>query len=101
VRRGFIKAEESVPTAARSPELLATRFKALIGRLFAAEAHNAKWKPERRQRLRTRHSSDVLAILKRMLVENQWNSDVSNARRQSSGAGPNAQSKVGERPSRH
>jgi transposase len=70
VRRGFIKAEESVPKAARSPALLATRFIALIGRLFAAEAHSAKWKPERRHRLRTRYSTRVLAILERMLVEN-------------------------------
>ncbi|WP_196493035.1 IS66 family transposase [Burkholderia territorii] len=38
VRRGFVKAEESVPKAARSPELLATHFIALIGKLFAIEA---------------------------------------------------------------
>lgn len=70
VRRGFIKAEESVPKAARSPDLLATRFVALIGKLFAAEARSAKWKPERRQRLRARYSARVLAIIERMQVGN-------------------------------
>ncbi len=69
VRRGFIKAEESVPKAARSPDLLATRFVMLIGKLFAAEARSAKWMPKRRQRLRTRYSARVLAIIERMLVE--------------------------------
>ncbi|MGU8077258.1 IS66 family transposase [Burkholderia pyrrocinia] len=69
VRRGFIKAEESVPKAARSPDLLATRFVVLIGKLFAAEARSAKWKSERRQRLRSRYSARVLAIIERMLVE--------------------------------
>lgn len=34
-RRYFIKAEENVPKAARSPALLATRFIKLIGNLFA------------------------------------------------------------------
>ncbi|KEO67067.1 hypothetical protein J103_24505 [Burkholderia pseudomallei MSHR5855] len=47
--QAFIKAEESVPKAARSPDLLATRFVMLIGKLFAAEARSAKWTPERRQ----------------------------------------------------
>ena len=69
VRRGFIKAEESVPKAARSPDLLATRFVVLIGKLFAAEVRSAKWKSERRQRLRARYSARVLAIIERMLVE--------------------------------
>ncbi len=69
VRRGFIKAEESVPTATRSPDLLTTRFVMLIGKLFAAEARCAKWKPVRRQRLRARYSARVLAIIERMLVE--------------------------------
>ncbi|SEK15196.1 IS66 C-terminal element [Paraburkholderia tropica] len=70
MRRGFIKAGESVPKAARSPDLLATRFVALIGKLFAAEARSAKWKPERRQRLRARYSARVLAIIERMQVGN-------------------------------
>ena len=69
VRRGFIKAEESVPKAARSPDLLATRFVVLIGKLFAAEARSTKWKSERRQRLRARYNARVLAIIERMLVE--------------------------------
>lgn len=69
VRRGFIKAEESVPKAARSPDLLATRFVVLIGKLFAAEARSAKWKAERRQRLRARYSARVLAQVEYMLVE--------------------------------
>uniref|UniRef100_UPI0016418E0D IS66 family transposase n=1 Tax=Burkholderia gladioli TaxID=28095 RepID=UPI0016418E0D len=69
VRRGFIKAEESVPKAARSPDLLATRFVALIGKLFAAEARSAKWESERRQRLRARYSARVLTLIERMLVQ--------------------------------
>ncbi len=69
MRRGFIKAEESVPKAARSPDLLATRFVALIGKLFAAEARSAKWESERRRRLRARYSARVLVIIERMLIE--------------------------------
>ncbi|WP_257820250.1 IS66 family transposase [Burkholderia glumae] len=69
VRRGFIKAEESVPKAARPPDLLATRFVALIGKLFAAEARSAKWESERRQRLRARYSARVLTLIERMLIE--------------------------------
>ncbi|WP_244113954.1 IS66 family transposase, partial [Burkholderia cenocepacia] len=69
VRRGFIKAEESVPKAARSSDLLATRFVKLIGKLFTAEARSAKWTPERRQRLRTRYSARVLSLVERMMVE--------------------------------
>jgi transposase len=68
VRRGFIKAEESVPKAARTPDLLATRFVTLIGKLFAAEARSAKWTPELRQRLRARYSARVLAIIERMMI---------------------------------
>lgn len=69
VRRGFIKAEESVPKAVRSPDLLATRFIALIGKLFAVEARSAKWKPERRQRLRARYSVRVLAMIEQRLIQ--------------------------------
>jgi transposase len=69
VRRGFIKAEESVPKAARTPDLLTTRFIALIGKLFAAEARCAKWTPERRQRLRARYSYRVLTIIERMMLD--------------------------------
>jgi hypothetical protein len=68
VRRGFIKAEECVPKAARTPDLLATRFITLIGKLFAAEARSAKWTPDRRQRLRSRYSERVLAIIERMMI---------------------------------
>lgn len=69
VRRGFIKAEESVPKAARVPDLLATRFVVMIGKLFAAEARSATWKHERRQRLRARYSAHVLAVIEGMLIE--------------------------------
>ncbi len=69
VRRGFIKAEDSVPKAARSPDLLATRFVMLIGKLFVAETRSAKWTPERRQRLRARYSARVLATVEHMLAE--------------------------------
>ncbi|VVE85915.1 transposase [Pandoraea sputorum] len=69
VRRGFIKAEESVPKAARPPDLLATRFITMIGKLFAAEARSATWGPERRQRLRARYSTHILAVLQGMLVD--------------------------------
>ena len=36
---------------------------------FAAEAHSAKWKPERRQRLRARYSARILAAVERMMIE--------------------------------
>jgi hypothetical protein len=71
VRCGFIKAGESVPTAARSSDLRATRFVLLIGKLFAAEACSAKWNPERRQHLRARYSTRVLSIIERILVEHR------------------------------
>lgn len=58
-----------MPKAARSPDLLATRFVVLIGKLFSAEARSAKWTPERRQRLRARYSARVLSIIERILVE--------------------------------
>ncbi len=58
-----------MPKAARSPDLLATRFVMLVGRLFAAEARSAKWKAERRQRLRVRYSARVLSIIERMMIE--------------------------------
>lgn len=69
VRRGFIKAEETVPKAARTPDLLATQFIVLIGKLFAAETCSAKWTSERRQRLRARYSRRVLATIERMMLE--------------------------------
>jgi hypothetical protein len=59
--RGFIKAEETVPKASRTPALLATRLVGLIGKLSAVEARAGKWTAQRRQRLRARHSSRVIA----------------------------------------
>jgi transposase len=46
-----------VTKAARSPNLLATRFITLIGKSFAAEAHSKKWTAVQRQRLRRRYST--------------------------------------------
>ncbi len=37
--------------------------------MFAAEARSAKWKSERRQRLRARYSARVLTLIERMLVQ--------------------------------
>jgi transposase len=68
-RRLFIRAEESVPKAARTPELLATRFIGLTRRLFAAEARRANWPSARRQRLRSRYSTRILGIIERLLTE--------------------------------
>ncbi|MDB0554345.1 IS66 family transposase, partial [Ralstonia solanacearum] len=68
-RRGFIKAEEAVPKAARTPQLMATRFVKLIGRLFAAEARSTDWPPARRQRLRQRYSAHVLQAIAVLLRE--------------------------------
>lgn len=68
-RRGFIKAEEAVPKAARTPQLTATRFVKLIGRLFAAESRSADWPAARRQRLRQRYSAHVLQAIAALLRE--------------------------------
>ncbi|MBP0596232.1 IS66 family transposase [Paraburkholderia sp. LEh10] len=68
-RRGFVKAEDNVPKAARTPDLLATRFIRLIGKLFAAEARSTAWQSERRQRLRRRYSARVLELIHRLMVE--------------------------------
>jgi transposase len=68
-RRGFITAEEAVPKAARTPQLMPTRFVKLIGRLFAAEARSATWPPARRQRLRRRYSERVLQAIEMLLRE--------------------------------
>lgn len=58
-----------MPKAASTPNLLATRFIHLMGRLFAAEARSAKWSADRRKRLRCRYSERVLAIIKQTLIE--------------------------------
>lgn len=68
-RRYFIKAEENVPKAARSPDLLATRFIKLIGKLFAVEARSAQWAVDRRQRLRQRYCRRVLDTIHKLLTE--------------------------------
>ncbi|WP_026200890.1 IS66 family transposase, partial [Cupriavidus sp. UYPR2.512] len=69
VRRGFVKAEASVPKAARTPDLLATRFIRLIGKLYAAEARSAAWSAERRQRLRRRYSTPMLEAIRQLMLE--------------------------------
>ncbi|AKM33173.1 transposase (plasmid) [Pandoraea faecigallinarum] len=68
-RRYFVKAEENVPKVARTPELLATRFIKLIGKLFAAEARTEMWEAERRQRLRRRYSVRVLDVIHALMLE--------------------------------
>jgi transposase len=68
-RRYFVKAEENVPKAARTPNLLATRFIRLIGKLFAAEARSEMWTTERRQRLRRRYSAHVLGVIHTLTFE--------------------------------
>jgi transposase len=68
-RRYLVKAEDNVPKAARSPDLLATRFIKLIGKLFAAEARSETWTAERRQRLRRRYSAPVLDRIEKLTLE--------------------------------
>jgi transposase len=68
-RRYFIRAEENVPKAARSPDLLATRFIKLIEKLFAVEARSAQWAVDRRQRLRQRYCRRVLDVIHKLLTE--------------------------------
>lgn len=67
-RRGFIKAEDAIPKAARSADRLATRFVRLIARLFAAEARSAEWSASQRQRLRRRYSVRVLDLIEQLLI---------------------------------
>lgn len=69
-RRPFIKAEESIPKAARSPDQLATRFIKLIGKLYRAEAQAKGWGPQRRHRLRQRYSAAVVKQIERLLLAN-------------------------------
>jgi transposase len=54
---------------ARTPELLATRFIKLIGKLFAGESRSQTWTPERRQRLRRRYSARVLDAIHTLMIE--------------------------------
>ena len=67
-RRPLIKAEESIPKAARSPDQLATRFVRLIGKLYRAEALARDWMPARRLRLRSRYSAAVVREIERLLL---------------------------------
>jgi len=67
-RRPFIKAEEALPKATRSPDQLATRFIQLIAKLYRAEARARQWKPQRRQRLRARYSASVLHEIEQLLL---------------------------------
>lgn len=69
LRRCFVKAEDSVPKAARTPDLLATRFIKLIGMLFAAGARSETWPAQRRQRLRRRYSARVLDAIHALMLE--------------------------------
>lgn len=68
-RRAFIKAQDAVPRSARSPDLIATHFLNLIGKLFKAEANSATWKPDRRQQLRRRYCPRVLDTIHSLLLE--------------------------------
>ena len=67
-RRPFIKAEEALPKAVRSPDQLATRFVRLIGKLYRAEALAKDWTVARRLRLRQRYSAAVVREIERLLV---------------------------------
>ena len=58
-----------MPKAARSPDLLATRFIKLIGKLFAVEARSARWAVDRRQRLRRRYCTPVLDVIYKLMTE--------------------------------
>ncbi len=68
-RRYFVKAEENVPKAARTPDLLATRFIKLFGKLFAAEARSQTWSADRCLRLRQRYSAHVLEVIKDLMIK--------------------------------
>lgn len=69
-RRPFIRAEEAIPKAARSPDQLASRFVRLIGKLYRAEALAKDWTPGRRLRLRARYSAAVVAKIEQLLLAN-------------------------------
>jgi len=80
-RRPFIKAEDAIPKAARSPDQLAIQFVRLIGKLYRAEALAKDWTPERRLRLRARRSAAVVREIESLLLTqcglNQPRSDLS------------------------
>lgn len=58
----------NIPRAARTPDLLATRFIKLIGKLFAAESRSEAWTPQRRQRLRRQYSKRVLDAIQALMI---------------------------------
>ena len=58
-----------MPKAVRTPDLLATRFIKLIGKLFAAESRSEEWGQQRRQRLRQRYSARVLDAIHTLMLE--------------------------------
>lgn len=67
-RRPFIKAEEAIPKAARSPDQIATRFIKLVAKLYRAEALATGWTIARRQRLRARYSAAVLRQIEKLML---------------------------------
>ena len=69
-RRPFIKAEDAIPKAARSPNQIATRFIKLVAKLYRAEALAAEWTPAKRQRLRARYSAGVLSQIEQLMLAN-------------------------------
>jgi transposase len=69
-RRYFIEAEQAIPKAARSSDLLASRFIKLIGKLYRAEAKAKDWLPDRRRRLRQRYSRAVVREIEQLLLAN-------------------------------
>lgn len=68
-RRYFIEAEAAIAKALRTPDQLATRFIALIGKLYRAEERARAWSPARRLRLRRRYSTWVIARIERLLLD--------------------------------
>jgi len=67
-RRPFVKAEESIPKAARSPNQLASRFVRPIGKLYRAEALAKGWTPARWLRPRSRYSRSVVREIEQLLL---------------------------------
>lgn len=67
-RRPFIKAEEAIAKAARSPDQLASRFVRLIGKLYRAESAAKDWTPTKRQRLRSRYSARIVRQIEHLLL---------------------------------
>jgi hypothetical protein len=66
-RRYFVEAEAAIPKPARGPEQLATRFIAVIGRLYAIEALAKEVNAEQRLQVRQTQSRAVLADIESLL----------------------------------